>query len=551
MNLRIFSSLLFFSFALLNCSSEKREIDSFQKNTAPFSLKIYYSQLDSSVFSESAYPDSLFTLFYDSKNHRTQNQFPLLNAEWIRIRWEGAVSSTRDSILYSVLQFPMTYKSKIEAFCNDKSISFDSYIKADSSLDIYSFRLGAFIKDHPTVQFLAVKNPTPRKPNTDEKVDQIRHVTQQFEQKLEPEQLSLVNTVKMFDSSLVKNDINKIRKMILPDYFEDGVLRDDKIRFYTYIAAKMDSMRFEYGNFTFFDLSDGRVRLVYDYRMFKGDSIWDLGFEDRYFRKVGNEWKETGNKQRFYIAPLSTQYLKYDAEFLVYLPPQYFKFPRKTFPVIYVFNDFRDLTKDWMAYNFETYMDKLINEGKISPSIVIFMDGGPSLYFKSAKEKSYDFESFFMKEVGPHFDSVLRITSDRDRRYLTGIGQGGLAAMYYQLKYPTVFYSVATVNGVFKNGLTAKHMDQGNPDYWTDKYPQYYINLMPDYILKNLHFKLIQNPEKPSVEGYKEVVTLLKTRNSNLETAEFKDTWQSNFEWILLEAFGWHTKNYKVSRSKK
>lgn len=551
MNLRIFSYLLFFSFIVSGCSTEKREIDITSKSIEPFSLKIFYTQLDSSVFSESTYPDSLFTLFFDSKSHRTQSQFPLLNAEWIRIRWEGTVSSTADSLHYSILQFPMTYKSKIEAFCSDKSIQFDPYFKVDSSLGIYFFKFGKFIQDHPSLQFLAVKNSLPGKHNTDEKIDRIKQISNQFEQNLDPDQMSLVNTVKLFDSALVANDISKIRKIILPDYFEDGVLRDDKIRFYTYIAAKMDSMRFEYGNFTFFNLSDGRVRLVYDYRMFKGDSIWDLGFEDRYFRKVGSEWKETGNKQRFYIAPLSTQYLKYDAEFLVYLPPQYFKFPRKTFPVIYVFNDFRDLTKDWMAYNFETYMDKLINEGKISPAIVIFMDGGPSLYFKSAKEKSYDFESFFMKEAGPHFDSVLRITSDRERRYLTGIGQGGLAAMYYQLKYPTVFYSVATVNGVFKNGLTAKHLDQGDMNYWTDKYPQYYINLMPDYILKNLHFKLLQNPQKPSAEGYNEVVSLLKNRKASIETAEFKDTWQSNFEWILLEAFGWHTKNYKESRNRK
>lgn len=546
----IIKRLSFFLFLVLTyaCSSEKPDQNLNQMSSKPFSLTISYSQIDSSVFASSLYPDSLFTVFYDSKRYGRVSEFPLLNAEWIRIRWVGAMAST-DSLYHTILKFPLTTKNRLQFFTSDSSTSFSSYVVTDSVNNVFAMKLGQFISEHPDQHFLAVKNPQNRTASGDEKVDRIHHFNKQFDQKLDPEQLSLVMAVKQFDSLLVQNDIGKLKKFIAPDYFDDGVQRDDKVRFYTYIGMKMDSMRFEYGNFTFFHLSDGRVRLVYDFRLFKGDSIEDLGFEDRYFKKYGNQWKETGNKNRFYFASLSTQYLKQDAEFVVYLPPQYFKFPRKTFPVIYVFNDFRDLPKDWMAYNFETSMDRLINEGRIQPSIVIFMDGGPSLYFKSAKEKSYNFESFFLEEVGPHFESVLRITPERDRRYLTGFGQGGLAAMYYQLKYPTLFYSVATVNGVFKNGLTAKHLDQGNLDYWTDKYPQYYLNMMPNYILNRIYFKLIQNPNHTTAKGYDDVLGLLKNRHAHVETATFNGTWQSNLDWILVEGFGWHLSNYLKSRS--
>ncbi len=518
-------------------------------NTLPesFSLKIYYTYVDSTGFSVANADVSNWNLLFDSEKMKGLSQLPVLNGEWIRIEWKRGSKIDSTNVLFKNVLLP-TSKINPAFYSKSGNLPFEAYTLKDSLSGKNILLLSKFINSNPNSDFLTIHNIQVNNGSAEEtaRIKPLQHKI--FPQNLDPDQKNLVNSVKTIDSLLIKNEIGQLGKFLTPDYFEDGVLKDDKVRFYQYIATKMEKMRFEYGNFTFFKLIDGRVKLVYDYRMFEGDSIWDLGFEERYFQKKGKEWRETGNKSRFYTSTLTSKYIKGDANFQIYLPPQYFKFPKTTFPVIYVFNEFKDLTSDWIAYNFDETMDSLITKKEIDPAIVIFMDGGPSLYMKSSKPDGYDFETFFMSEAGPNFDTVLRITKQRERRYLTGFGQGGLAAMYYLLKYPTVFYSAATVNGVFKNSLQAKHLDQAKPDYWNDKYPQYFVKMMPDYILKNLHFKLIQNPDKKTVEGFMEFSALLKEKKADVETSTFKDTWQEHLGWICKEAFGWHLQTYKKNK---
>ena len=507
-------------------------------------LKIYYTYPDSFEFSNTNPEIELWNLLYDSEKMKGLSQLPVLNGEWVRIEWE---KGTKIDSVKSFMKYLLLPSSNVSStiYSNSGILPPGSYTLKDSISGQPVLLLSKFINSNPDCNFLAIHNNQVNM-SSGEGLDRKRQLSPNIlPQNLHPDQKSLVTAVKTMDSLLIRNDIGQLGKYLAHDYSDDGVLKDDKIRLYQYIATKMEKMRFEYGNFTFFNLKDGRVKLVYDYRMFEGDSIWDLGFEERYFQKKGSDWKETGNKSRFYTSTLTSKYIKGDANFQIYLPPQYFKFPKTTFPVIYVFNEFKDLTSDWIAYNFDEIMDSLISKKAVEPSIIIFMDGGPSLYMKSSKPDGYDFETFFITEAGPNFDTVLRITKQRERRYLTGFGQGGLAAMYYLLKYPTVFYSAATVNGVFKFSLQAKHMDQGNPDYWNDKYPQYFVKMMPDYILKNLHFKLIQNPDKKTFEGFTEFSALVMEKKADVETSTFKDTWQEHLEWISKEAFGWHMQTYR------
>jgi len=515
--------------------------------TDNLNLKIYYTYIDSIGFSSEKTDLTNWNILFDSEKMKGLSQLPVLNGEWVKIEWNKGGKVDSNNMIFKNVLLPSS-KINPSFYTNSGNLPLESYILRDSISDKRILLLSKFINNNPDCHFLTIHNVQINSGSATE----INHLNPKqhkiLPQNLDPDQKNLVKSVKTMDSLLIKNEISQLSRFLTHDYFEDGVLKDDKVRFYQYIATKMDKMRFEYGNFTFFNLKDGRIKLIYDYRMFERDSIWDLGFEERYFQKAGKDWKETGNKSRFYSSTLTSKYIKGDVNFQIYLPPQYFKFPKSTFPVIYVFNEFKDLTTDWVAYNFDEIMDSLIIKKQIDPAIVIFMDGGPSLYMKSSKPDGYDFETFFMTEAGPNFDTVLRITKKRERRYLTGFGQGGLAAMYYLVKYPTVFYSAATVNGVFKYSLQAKHIDQGNADYWNDKYPQHFVKMMPDYILKNLHFKLIQNPDKKTFEGFTEFSVLLKEKKADFETSTFKDTWQEHLEWICKEAFGWHMQTYEKSK---
>lgn len=499
-----------------------------------------YSYADSSDFSNANYNDPHWPIVYTGRpdSFRMATSIPVV--KWHRLTWSGDADIISTHLLTSSLNFEVTEPTALLIFSNTIGENFSAYLQVDSVKSTVRFLLSDYIKRNPTKQFLAIRNDskTQSMPYEPSGVKFPQNIPDPTSIIREDKYKRLAKTIMKMDTLLTHEQINQFRNYIAPDYFDDGVSKADKMNFYQFISARMNYMKFEYVNFTFEELSDGRVRVMYGYNLYEADSLVDAGYENRFFRQDADVWREVGNHKRFYRSVLSSQLMRDDVNFYVYLPPDYLTNFRKSYPVIYIFNDFGDKTTDWIAYRADKILDELIRRKEIEPAIVIFMDGGPSLYMKSEKKGGYNFEDFFLTSVCPNYEETLRITRGRDHRYLAGFGMGGLAAMYYQLVYPTYFGGVTTINGRFEHALRAPHMDNNVSDYWDKKYPLYFINKMPDYILEKLQFKVIKKVGGDD-NGHTPLTTELQNRKAKFEVMMIDDTWQEKLPLVFKKMISW------------
>lgn len=532
---------LFFLFVLTGCTESPKQEFSV---TAPAgdSLNWRFSYQDSSVFSDPGFSDKNWDVFFSGRADSLVIATSIPQVPWQRLSWSVSADSLAKILTFEELAIETHDSSAVSFFTGNTAADLKSYLVWNPAKSQLFFAIKAFLKANPALKFLAIKNPskTGENPRLDQRMMPFKSGNP--EKLIEDERYArMIKTMQRMDSLLIHNDIKGFTRYMSGDFFEDGISKADKMNFYKFIANRMTGMRFDYGNFLFDDLKDGRIKMMYQYNLWKGDTLVDAGSEVRYFRLTGNIWKETGNQKRFYPSVLAAKIMRFDREFYIYLPPEYFSKPSSRYPVIYVFNDITDKPADWGAYRFNEYMDAAIRSGQVKPAIVIFMDGGPSAYMTGVdKEKGYDFERFFMEDVGPNYDLVLRTIPDRDHRFLTGFGQGGLAAMYYGLKYPVMFSSIASVNGRLTQSLLSKLVDGKNPDYWKDKYPAFFLNQMPDYILEKLNFTLLQQNGGQQMKDFAATKELLESKKAKVKSFVFNNIWQENMDLIIREAFGGH-----------
>ncbi|MCK6602646.1 MAG: esterase family protein [Bacteroidetes bacterium] len=504
----------------------------------PDHLRWTFSYRDSSAFSDPSFPDSAWDVYFSGKPDSLRIGSSLPQIPWQRISWSVSAESLASHLRFDDLMIETHDSAAVSVSTGPVQVNWTGKLDWDPSRKVLWIAFKKLLKDNPALRFIAIRNPAPPGKETLPDQRMLPFKSGSAENQIRDERYTrIVRTMQRMDSLLIQGKTGDFSSFISGTYFEDGISKADKMNFYKFIAPRMEGMRFDYGNFLFSDLKDGRVMMMYQYNMWKGDSLVDAGDETRYFELNGGIWKETGNKKRFYPAVLSAKSMRADREFYIYLPPGYFN-TTKRYPVTYVFPDVTDKPADFVAYRFNEMMDEAIEKKLADPSIVIIMDGGPSAFMTSAdKEKGWDFESFFTGDVGPNYDLVLRTLPNRENRRLLGFGQGGLAAFYYLLKYPTLFSSAASVNGRLTQSLRAKHVDGGNPDYWTDKYPAYFLNMMPTYILEKLQFTLFQQRGGQQEPDFSATKTLLESKKADLKTFQFDHLWQDNLPVIIREVF--------------
>lgn len=529
--IKLFSFLL--TILAFGCGSPSREAEP----TGPLEIRWVYSyeMADGALGREFA--DSSWAVFFEGPADSLKLSQSAAAVPWTRIHLSG----THQRGQLPAVGFPSDDPSLIQVTVFPGSIDVNPFLTRDSIRYRLLVDLDSLKQVHPETNLIVVYNPQTASiaDQTDQRLIPIRSgVPETVIQ--DEENRRLVRTMKRMDSLLLGNKLDEFSKFMHGGYADNGVSKSDKMNFYKFIALRMEGMHFDYGNFLFETLPDGRKFLYYQYNLWKQDTLVDSGTEMRYFKQVNGVWKETGNLSRFYKNVLDAKNMGGEREFYVYLPPDYFTNVKRRYPVIYVFNDFLDRTQDWVAYRIDEKFDRAIEKGLMKPAIIIFMDGGPSLYMKSVHADAYNFEDFFMNGVGANFDLTLRTIPDRDYRYLTGFGQGGLAAMYYGIKYPTLFSSVASVNGRLTQSLLAGHVDGGDPDYWKDKYPAYYLNMMPDHIKSMLNFILLQQKNGDQMNDFLTVTSLMDTKGVRYQATVFEDVWQENFPLIIEKAFGGH-----------
>ena len=111
------------------------------------------------------------------------------------------------------------------------------------------------------------------------------------------------------------------------------------------------------------------------------------------------------------------------------------------------FQAYPDFTQD-----FRTWVDNLIESGKIDPMIIVMpnaaSDAGFGFSFYTNSELNGNFEDFIVKDMVNFIDSNYNTKSEPSGRSVVGHSQGGYAAFKLGLLHPDVFGTVASHSGL-------------------------------------------------------------------------------------------------------
>jgi enterochelin esterase-like enzyme len=121
-------------------------------------------------------------------------------------------------------------------------------------------------------------------------------------------------------------------------------------------------------------------------------------------------------------------------EFLVYLPPCYYREPGRYYPVLYLIHG-QSFTQDqWDRLGADEISDTLISAGEISPYIlvmprVIDWEEPPEAKFGQA----------MIEELIPYIDETYRTNKEREARAVGGLSRGAAWALHLGLGYWEMF----------------------------------------------------------------------------------------------------------------
>lgn len=140
-----------------------------------------------------------------------------------------------------------------------------------------------------------------------------------------------------------------------------------------------------------------------------------------------------------------------DVKYSIYLPPDYDKSER-TYSVVYLLHGFTDDNTGWLQFGeVNRFADKAIEDGTISPMIIVMPNADSTWYINSFDGKE-NYEDFFVKEFMPAVEKAYRIKSDKKYRGVAGLSMGGFGTMIYALKHPDLFAAAAPLSsGVFSD----------------------------------------------------------------------------------------------------
>ena len=185
---------------------------------------------------------------------------------------------------------------------------------------------------------------------------------------------------------------------------------------------------------------------------------------------------------------------------LVYLPPQYDSTER-TYPVLYLLHGIDGNEQSWRERGRAIQLvDKLIQQGKAEPMIVVMPDANPKKLIGQNEQVSlmknlihyhswfhYDFERTF-----PKMDSFLstryRLSSDMNRRAVSGLSAGSTQSVTLAKMYEDNFKYV----GLFSPIVHRKQLPSSrNTIYWIGSGKTDIFHLQSKKFVKRIHQRQI------------------------------------------------------------
>ena len=145
--------------------------------------------------------------------------------------------------------------------------------------------------------------------------------------------------------------------------------------------------------------------------------------------------------------------------YTVILPGNYYQTSEK-YPVIYLLHGIGGNGNSWISRcNFNSLIDSLKNLKLVTDFIYVMPDAQNSYYIDNYN-KSFLYESFFIKEFIPFIDSVFRTQPSASERTLMGLSMGGFGAVVIGIKHPELFGTVISMSGALRDSATMANLPQ-------------------------------------------------------------------------------------------
>lgn len=137
----------------------------------------------------------------------------------------------------------------------------------------------------------------------------------------------------------------------------------------------------------------------------------------------------------------------------VFVPSNYDKKKGKSYPIIF-FNDGQDMA----ALEMETTLNRLIQNRKIRPAIIVTIHAGNRMHeygtvtlkdYQNRGHLSESYQQFVMEELVPFMASNYRISQKTRDHILAGFSLSGLSAMETVWRHPAYFGKVGVFSGSF------------------------------------------------------------------------------------------------------
>ncbi len=192
---------------------------------------------------------------------------------------------------------------------------------------------------------------------------------------------------------------------------------------------------------------------------------------------------------------INSKILKMERKYAIYLPPDY-ETSQRSYPVLYLLHGAGGNQAEWVQHGeVKRIADKAINEGSVTPIIIVMPDaGGSQRGYANYPKGEWRYEDFFFQEFLPTIEKTYRIRPIKRYRSIAGLSMGGNGTFIYALHHPELFVaacplSAGTAPFTFeeaKERITKIYPnDPAMPDSLISKYYNRYgimelINKIPD-----------------------------------------------------------------------
>jgi enterochelin esterase-like enzyme len=126
--------------------------------------------------------------------------------------------------------------------------------------------------------------------------------------------------------------------------------------------------------------------------------------------------------------------------YLVHLPPCYYYYPHRAFPVLYLLHGWPLNEHHWQSLGVSDIADAWFSQGLVGPMIIVMpgVTNSEGRYIHSSGGE-HSFEGMLVNELLPAVDQEYRTWREPEGRAIGGISRGGVWSLEIGLSYPDLF----------------------------------------------------------------------------------------------------------------